>query len=98
MTVTFFVVYPLGDSGGNSDLVVFVSVSLSAVVITLITVAVCIIRLRKLQKTIDTLAKEEVEIFYFGYQNHEVLLDGNCQAENLAFKQDLQILMENLEI
>ncbi|CAG7692878.1 unnamed protein product [Allacma fusca] len=63
----------------------------------LIIVAILLRKLNNLTAAVITLTKEEVEEFYFGDRNYDVLV-GNFQPEKLPYKEDLKILIKDLEI
>ncbi|CAG7646665.1 unnamed protein product, partial [Allacma fusca] len=63
----------------------------------LIIVAAILRKLNTFPAAVFTLTKEEVEEFYFGDRNYDVL-DGNFQPEKLPYEEYLKIRIKDLQI
>ncbi|CAG7685492.1 unnamed protein product, partial [Allacma fusca] len=78
------------------ELVVIIGGASSSIGI-LIIVVILLRKLNTLTAAVIPLTKEEVEEFYIGDKNYGPK-DGNFQPEKLPYKEDLKILMKDLEI
>ncbi|CAG7684500.1 unnamed protein product, partial [Allacma fusca] len=89
---------PQSDLSGTYELMVIIGASLSTVLIIILIIVAAILRkLNTFPAAVFTLTKKEVEEFYLGDRNYDVL-DGNFQPEKLPYKEDLKIRMKELEI